>query len=128
MRSRGVCSARIPRLDLARSCPYVGGTMPKYVVIGRVAATVSEEVVANSPEEAADKAELYAGICYQCSGVVEIGDVYERCVLDEKCQNELWTDAVESEAERDVEVLAAYLKDKKRLPADIKAIVERWSK
>lgn len=102
--------------------------MPKYVVIGSVAASVSEEVEADSPEEAADKAELYAGVCHKCSCVVEVGDVYERIVLDETGQNELWTDAFESKAEPDVKALVAYLKDKKRLPADIKAIVERWSK
>ena len=98
--------------------------MAKYLVFGLVGATVSNEVEASSPEEAVENAELSPGLCHQCSHEVELGDVYEISVMQN--DKEVWTDKQDEYA--DVKKLAAYLKDKKRLPAEIKAIVDRWAK
>ena len=98
--------------------------MAKYLVFGLASATVSEEVEAASPEEAVENAELSPSICHQCSREVELGDVYEISVIHDG--KEVWTDKGDEHA--DVKKLAAYLKNKKRLPAEIKTIVDRWAK
>lgn len=102
--------------------------MPKYHVQGLVDATVwADNVIANSPEEAANIASFPSHtVCHQCSDHLEVGDVYELRVFDEKHTTELWNDRDE-QSEVDAKALAEFLKDKKRLPANIKAIVERWA-
>lgn len=98
--------------------------MAKYLVFGLAVATVSNEVEASSPEEAVENADLSPSLCWQCSHEVELGDVYEISVIQNG--KEVWTDKQDEHA--DVKKLAAYLKSKKRLPSEIKAIVDRWAK
>lgn len=99
--------------------------MQKYIVMGLVDATVTREVEADSPEEAAQKAELCVSICHQCSGELDVGDVYTVRVMNENCTEQLWTNAVDSNTEKDLHTLVAYLKNKKRLPVEIQKIVDR---
>lgn len=98
--------------------------MAKYMVFGLASATVSREVEADSPEQAVEDADLSTGLCYQCSEEIDVGDVYE--VKVEQDGKEVWSDR--GEDNKDVIALAKYLKDKKRLPVEIKSIVDRWSK
>ena len=98
--------------------------MAKYLVFGLVSATVSEEVEAASPEEAVENAVLLPSICHQCAHEIELDDVYEISVIHNG--KEVWTD--KHDEHEDVKKLAVYLKNKKRLPAEIKTIVDRWAK
>jgi hypothetical protein len=98
--------------------------MAKYLVFGVACATVSDEVEAHSPEEAVENADLSTGLCHQCSYEVELGDVYEISVVQDG--REVWSD--KQDEHTDVKTLASYLKSKKRLPAEIKTIVDRWAK
>jgi hypothetical protein len=98
--------------------------MTKYRVFGLASASTSVSVEANSPKEAAENADLYMGLCYQCADEVELGDVYEVTVYEDN--KEVWSD--KREDNEDAVVLAEFLKDKKRLPPKIKAIVDRLMK
>jgi hypothetical protein len=50
--------------------------------------------------------------------------VYEISVVQDG--REVWSD--KQDEHTDVKTLASYLKSKKRLPAEIKTIVDRWAK
>lgn len=99
--------------------------MAKYLVLGVTSASISDEVEASSPEEAVENADLMKGLCWQCSNDIELsGDVYEITVVQDG--REVWSN--KQDEHTDVKTLASYLKSKKRLPAEIKAIVDRWAK
>jgi hypothetical protein len=98
--------------------------MTKYTVVGIVSGSMSIKVEANSPEEAAENAELAPCLCHQCSDEVELGDVYELAVYEGN--KEVWTDR--ADPNRDAKILAQYLKSKKKLPKDVADIVARLTK
>lgn len=68
--------------------------MPKFFVVGGVdVTTASVEVEAETPEAAVAKAQLHARVCHQCSGKLNVGDIYVTRVYDEE-QNEVYSDEV----------------------------------
>lgn len=86
----------------------------KYLVVGIVDASVSKVVEADTPEEAIDRAELSASICYHCARDLSIGDVGDVEVIeDEGAGDVVHSDRVEHEASRDgrtVKVIADWIR------------------
>lgn len=55
-----------------------------YTVVSTITAYVSEEVEANSPEEAASMHDPIPSLCYHCSGLVDFSDPSEINVFNEE--------------------------------------------
>lgn len=55
----------------------------RYIVMGLIHANTREEVEADSPEEAHEKAACHASLCHQCSDELELGDSYGAIVEDD---------------------------------------------
>lgn len=46
-----------------------------YLVIANYSATASDLVEADSPEEAIEKANVDVGLCYECGGELNLGEI-----------------------------------------------------
>ena len=58
--------------------------MPKYRVIGILNADTSVDVEADTAEDAADTSSLSTpNLCYQCSHIVQLGDIVSVQVMNE---------------------------------------------
>jgi hypothetical protein len=100
-----------------------------YLVRSLIHATASTFVSAETPAEAYDNAELASTLCHECSDKIDLGDEYAFEVADMAKGSNVVLTSGRSYAETcdDVQTLAKHLSGK-RLPASIKAIVDKWSK
>ena len=80
--------------------------MPKYSVMGLIDATTWEDVEANTPQEAADNADLHVSLCHQCSRKMNVGDPLGYIVTDED-GNEVYVDTPESQHDAKIAALNA---------------------
>lgn len=102
--------------------------MATFFVQGLIHASVGQTVDADTPEQAANLAELHGSLCHQCSDELELGDIHTVIVIADNGRGDIVYRS-EPDTYSDAITLANYLgKSKRKRPPDIAAIVKQYVK